>query len=337
MNRSLPHIFSMLKVVPLVALMLLVNGCINDNDTCLTAGESTDSELMTLSFQVISNNISSSRAGTDCEHDEDASEWPEFEDVISESNLAFYIFAQNPDGQWVSVMTMTNLPADKGQNAFMTVNGASGIWMITASIPKQEFEQKIGYSVERNPSQKIPFRVVVLANAVDSEVGTGSFSYEWLVRDTFDAFLTRCERVFFNLNKIHSDSNQASQVNGIYKGAIPMYGMNDFEVAGDELYYSDRQNPAWMGHVDLLRAMAKIRVMDNIENKDPDGYPRISDAYITSATARVNILPYEAKNFKGQQVDYPNISTTMYASRSSSGVPIPVSLPSRPRMRKSDR
>ncbi len=284
-------------------LMLALTACINDSSDCPDSG--LDSDMVTFSFQMVTNSLGFTRALDASGHDETISEWPAFEDTIVEGDFAFYVFAKDASDEWKMIMSMTDFRNNK--NASMTVKGVSGVWMIIAAIAKSELENTLGYKIESGPKQQIQLRVAVIANATGGNTqATSRVNYASLVKPTFPEFIKTANEVLFNLGSIHSPNTGDSGVDGIYKGAIPMYGMNEFTVSGDQLYYSNRQDPAWMGNVELLRAIAKIRVVDNIESKNPEtGFPRIKSAEIYSATARAYVLPYGAESFKGEQVDQP--------------------------------
>lgn len=294
--------FSLLSVFVLTGAL---SACINDSSEC--PDPKVESDLVTFSFQMVSTNIGSTRALDASGHDDTVSEWPAFEDTIIEGDFAFYIFAQDAEKVWKMIMSMTDLRNNK--NAYMTVKGISGVWMITAAIPKDELENTLGYKIKSGPEQKIKLRVAVIANGTGGNTAaTSRVNYASLIKPTFTEFINEANDILFNLGSIHSGNEGDSSVDGIYKGAIPMYGMNEFTVSGDQLYYSKQHDPAWIGNVDLLRALAKVRVIDNIESKKPEtGFPRIESAEVFSATARSYILPYDAANFMGVQIDEPRI------------------------------
>lgn len=292
----------------LVVMSSMITGCINDASDCpLRGGE--ESDVITLSFQMLSTNIEGSRAADDLGHEETSSEWPAFEDKIVEGDFAFYIFAQDISNEWKLIMSMTDIRNNK--NANMIVTSVSGVWLITAAIEKAYFESILGYKIERGSNQLIPMRVSVLANAGGGDTAaTSRVNYASLIQPTFSQFIQKASELLFNLGSISNSNIGDSGIGGIYKGAIPMYGMNEFYISGDELYYSNRQDPVWMGNVDMLRSLAKVRVIDNIKSKNPEtGFPRIEEAEVYSATARSYVLPYGAESFKGIQIDEPRIYT----------------------------
>ncbi|MDE6556462.1 MAG: hypothetical protein K2K55_05805 [Duncaniella sp.] len=310
MIRSFQNIDKTLRLCLMLMLTALVapafTSCINDSSDC-PIDEGGPSDTYTFSFQMVTNNIGQSRALDEGDHDETYSEWPAFEDQILATDFAFFIFLQNQDGEWPMIMSMTDMVNNK--NAAITINGYAGMWMVTAAIAKKELEAKLGYQLSKNDTRKINLRVAVLANVGGGEThATKRYDYTRLIKENFTDFIKEADNMVFSMSTIHSVNDGASGVDGIYKGAIPMYGMNEFSVTSDDLYYSDKVNPAWMGEVDMLRALSKIRVVDTIENKDDEGYPYIDNVDIVSATPQCYVTPYDAVNFKGVQTDYPRIT-----------------------------
>lgn len=288
-----------------MALLVLTGAftaCINDSDDCPKNVE--ESEYITLSFQLTSSEGTRSRAENG--HEESESEWPAFEDMIEDDDFAFFIFTRDNEGNWPMIMSMIDLKK-ASDNAHMTVSGISGVWMITAAIPKAELEDIVGYEIKAGMSQSVPLRVAVIANAGGgATTATAKVDYSILIADDFEGFIEKANNLKFAMNKVHSVSSGDSSVDGIYKGAIPMYGMKEFSVSGDMLYYANEADPAWLGEVDMLRALAKLRVIDNIENKNPTTHlPRIEEVSVESRTVEAYVLPVDAANFTGVQKDSP--------------------------------
>ncbi|MDE6522598.1 MAG: hypothetical protein K2L17_07265 [Muribaculaceae bacterium] len=289
--------FSLLAVLVLTGAF---TACINDTDDCPKNVEGSD--YITLSFQLTSSEGTRSRAENG--HDESESEWPAFEDIIEDDDFAFFIFTRDSEGNWPMIMSMTDLKTATDK-ANMTVSGVSGVWIVTAAIPKADLEGIIGYEIKSGMSQNVPLRVAVIANAGGAATSaTNKVDYSAYVAEDFVRFIDKANTLKFAMTKVHSGSNGDSSVDGIYKGAIPMYGMKEFSISGDMLYYANEADPAWLGEVDILRALAKLRVIDNIENKNPTTHlPRIDEVSIDSRTIEAYVLPTDAENFSGVQKD----------------------------------
>ena len=304
MNMKLKTIH--IRQLPLLLTVILLAGamtsCINDSDNCPSIEE--ESDYVTLSFQLNSSEGTRSRAENG--HGESESEWPGFEDIIEDDDFAFFIFTKDSGGKWPMIMNMTSLK-DATDKAHMTVSGVSGVWIVTAAIPKAELEDITGHEIKAGMGQSVPLRVAVIANAGGAATSaTAKVDYSAYVADDFDGFIVKANALKFAMTKVHNGSSGDSSVDGIYKGAIPMYGMKEFSVSGDMLYYASEADPAWLGEVDMLRALAKLRVIDNIENKNPATHlPRIDEVNIESRTIEAYVLPPDAEDFSGVQQDKP--------------------------------
>lgn len=286
---------------------LLFSGC-----SCLWESESDcpmpaagRAENITLSFRMISSNIGHTRA--DDQHEERDSEWPQFEDVINVRDFAFYIFLDNDaEGRKPLVMKMTDISASHNPNAMVT--GSYGGYTVTSVIPRESMEKLLGRALSASSSEPVVFRIVILANSgagVDynalatdpAEVGTNVQNVT-----TYEEFMNRAEALLFNLNDIHNPVTGDSGVDGLYKGAIPMFGMGTFTTNEELLYASRTEERIWLGEVFMLRALAKLRVIDNAPT-DADGYPYVTAVSVRSTTNRGYQLPTNAKEYtNGSQV-----------------------------------
>lgn len=285
---------------------LLFSGC-----SCLWESESDcpmpaaagRAENITLSFRMISSNIGHTRA--DGLHEERDSEWPQFEDLINVRDFAFYIFLDNDaEGRKPLVMKMTDISASHNPNSMVT--GSYGAYTVTSVIPRESMEKLLGHPLSASSSEPVVFRIVILANsgadyqslaADPTEVGTNLENVT-----TYEAFMERAGALLFNLNDIHNPVEGDSGVNGLYKGAIPMFGMGTFTTNEELLYASRTEERIWLGDVFMLRALAKIRVIDNAPT-DSEGFPYVKAVSVRSVTDRGYQLPEGADTYSnGEQV-----------------------------------
>lgn len=285
---------------------LLFSGC-----SCLWESESDcpmpaaagRAENITLSFRMISSNIGHTRA--DGLHEERDSEWPQFEDLINVRDFAFYIFLDNDaEGRKPLVMKMTDISASHNPNSMVT--GSYGAYTVTSVIPRESMEKLLGHPLSASSSEPVVFRIVILANsgadyqslaADPTEVGTNLENVT-----TYEAFMKRAGALLFNLNDIHNPVEGDSGVNGLYKGAIPMFGMGTFTTNEELLYASRTEERIWLGDVFMLRALAKIRVIDNAPT-DSEGFPYVKAVTVRSVTDRGYQLPEGADTYSnGEQV-----------------------------------
>lgn len=86
---------------------------------------------------------------------------------------------------------------------------------------------------------------------------------------------------------------------------IPMYGLKHFDVAQADLYDSTPEQPYDITGGDpihLLRALAKIEVIDAIESKNSDKYPKVTGAKLLKGYYRYNARLIPDNFVDGQQV-----------------------------------
>ncbi|WP_295991369.1 hypothetical protein [uncultured Alistipes sp.] len=99
---------------------------------------------------------------------------------------------------------------------------------------------------------------------------------------------------------------------------IPMYGLKEFEVSTDELRRSDPSAPLQLGGADggihLLRALARLEVIDKISSKNEAGYPRVSAVRLLAGSYNRNALLVPAAFSDGEQVTAPTLQTPADAS-----------------------
>lgn len=276
---------------------LFLSGCSLFEESLPDCVDPNASEMIALSFKMTSSNIGS-RA--DANHDEIDSEWHQFEDLIDIKNFAFYIFLENGADRPL-VMKMTNIAGSTDPNQMIT--GSYGAYTVTTVIPKQNLEDALGRVLDPVSSNPVNFRVVLLANA---PAGT---DYEALaVADgnpaTFARFMQNAAGLSLNMNGngFYNPLESDSSVDGIYKGAIPMYGTLSFSTTEEALYNSRPEERIYMGDVFMLRSLAKIRVIDAAP-KDDDGYPRITSVTVNGSTNMSAMLPAGANTYvNGNQV-----------------------------------
>lgn len=78
---------------------------------------------------------------------------------------------------------------------------------------------------------------------------------------------------------------------------IPMYGLKEFTVAAEALRRSSEDAPVQLsgadGEIYLLRALARLEVVDAIESKNDEGYPRIASVELLGGNyeSRALLIP----------------------------------------------
>ena len=304
-------------------LAFILTGCslIDDSLPECPAGDS--SESITLSFKMISPNIGTTRA--DSQHQETDSQWPQFEDLIDINDFAFYIFLDNAEEKpLVMKMKMSEL-ADSSDPASM-ITGSFGAYTVTTVIPKRNLEALLGRDLSPDSSDAVDFRIVLLANvnAGMSSDDAGYTDYNSLAPvdaanagsdlskvTTYSQFLENIDKIGFNLNYVYNPMEGDSSIDGLYKGAIPMFGMVTAHTTEALLYKSRPDERIYLGDIYMMRSLAKIVVIDNAERIDEE-YPYVSSVTVEGITDMSYPVPALASYTNGQQ-----IHDTRFLQRSS--------------------
>lgn len=290
------------------AAMAMLPSC---NSILEEGGACPESDSVMLSFKMLT---SAPMTGTRTDgqgHDEVDSEFREFEDGINVNDFAFFIFVGEGEGAKL-VVKNTNIASSTDPTTMIT--GSPGAYTVTVKIDRETLDTKLGHPIEPGSTAPVNFRFVVFANCyspVDTEVNPdGGGRYDALVGNTFGEVIANAAKWGFAMDEIYSSVENDSPVEGLYKGNIPMYGTNNFTVTEGALYASRPDDRIYLGEIDLLRALAKVRVVDNIPQRDKDtlGFPRIEWVEFIGTQDYARQLPYDALNYKnGTQVHTPNI------------------------------
>lgn len=303
--RLLKHIYSGLAAVAAMAILPSCNSILEEGGAC------PEPDSVMLSFKMLT---SAPMTGTRTDgqgHDEVDSEFREFEDGINVNDFAFFIFVGTGDDAQL-VVKNTNIASSTDPTTMIT--GSPGAYTVTVKMDRQTLDTKLGHPIEPGSTAPVNFRFVVFANCyspVDTEGNPdGGGRYDALAGNTFGEVVANAAKWGFAMDEIYSSVENDSQVDGLYKGNIPMYGTNNFTVTEGALYASRPDDRIYLGEIDLLRALAKVRVVDNIPLADKDalGYPRIEWVEFIGTQDYTRQLPYDAGNYEnGTQVHTPNI------------------------------
>lgn len=284
-----------------VAIMAAITSCeaVMDGERPCPAGES-----VSLSFKMItSTTLVGTRADDNPFHSEVDSEFRQFEDGIDVNDLGLFIFAKDIDGVDQLVMKTTNISSST--NPAMMITGSPGAYTVTMIVEKDNLTKILGYEIDANSDENVDFRIMILANCKNAISGG------WNAIDgmTFTEVVTQAQSIAFPMEAIHNTNMGDSEVDGVYKGNIPMFGTNTFTVSQQDLFLSRPDERIWLGQIDMLRSLAKVRVIDNIQNKDDSGYPKIIAAEILSSQSAAIPVPFDAVGYRnGYQVHTANIA-----------------------------
>lgn len=289
----------------MIAVVASMTSCINDYAECKEPLNE-----VSLNFKIISSNVSFSRADN-YGHDEHDSDWPEFEDNISEESLAFFIFGEASDGSWPLLLRMTDLHEEQEVgDADVTIEAFPGFFNVKARIESDKFQNILGRSLRWGTGSSIRLRVVAIANTKPdySKINSSTFSSfinGAAATEELPAYSGAKDITFAMSDFIKSGVTGDINVADYYQGSMPMYGLGEFTISDDNIIDSNKVDYAMIGEVHLQRALAKVCVIDNIENRNPDTLlPRIESVAVRSRTQLGYVLPQNPLDYENN--DLPN-------------------------------
>lgn len=301
--RLLRYIKSGLAALVAMAMLPSCNSIMEDGGVC------PESDSVMMSFKMITAAHMSGTRADNNGHKEVDSEFREFEDGINVRDFAFFIFAGEGED---AKLVVKNTDIASSTDPTTMITGSPGAYTVTVKIAKEDLERVLGRPVEPGSSKAVNFRFVIFANCYSPVTGgnpSGGGNLGLLTGITYGEVIDQASKWGFDMEEIYSPSeNTDSSIDGLFKGNIPMFGTNSFSVTEGALYASRPDERIYLGEIDLLRALAKVRVADNIGDKDLLGFPRIERVEILSSQSHARQLPDDAVNYRnGTQVHTPNI------------------------------
>ncbi|MDE5877587.1 MAG: Ig-like domain-containing protein [Muribaculaceae bacterium] len=263
--------------------------------------EDDEAGYVTMNFRLVCSNLRPTRADNTFGHTETDSDWAAFEDKIDINDFAFFIFVEGTDKAWPLVMKMTHLNDSTTSDSHVTVTKSPGAYSVTAKIPAETLkDQNIG-------KEDVNFRIIVLANAGSDH------SYEALGDlTTYNDVITQVQNWIFEMSSIYNNDGSTSAIRDLYAGAIPMFGQQSFTVKEDELFSPRPEYKKQIGDIFMVRALAKIKVVDNIQNKSDEGFPRIESVTFQGWRPNAYIVPSLTGYENGYQVETARPTETKY-------------------------
>ncbi|MBD5250641.1 MAG: hypothetical protein HDS56_05655 [Barnesiella sp.] len=293
-------------ILYLLPVLLLFAGCSSSDGPDVKGSDGS----VSLSFSMLTSGaITSSRADSEG-HGETDSEYRNFEDGIDISDLGVFVFAKiaGTTGDEKLVYKLTNLLSS--DDARINVVGAPGSYLVNLMIRREDLKEILGgYDISPEGDALIQFRMLLLANC--SSPGTNATAkWDAITGQDFPTVIDQLSEWNYAMSYIYNE-NGGPDAESIYsnrKKNVPMFGTNVFTATEGDLYYSRPENRVYLGQMDLLRSLAKVRVVDNIGGKNEAGYPRITSAEFLSSQAQARQVPAGAVSYQnGQQVHTPNI------------------------------
>lgn len=263
-------------------------------------------ENFTLSFQVITPVAApDSRVVDEQGHEEVGSEYSSFEDGIDVNDLALFVFASPVGGAEENLVLKTT---DFRSNSQLSISGTEGNFIINLTFPRSQLKEALGFDVDPNSDRLISFRMLMMANS-----DKNAAAWEAIDATDFNGIISQLNAWTFPMADLYeapANGTDDPDIRDLFcKKGIPMFGTNTFSVAQDVLYESRPDNRIYLGELSLLRSLAKVRIVDNIQVKDRDGYPKIVGVTVFGTQSTAHQLPADAANYiDGHQVHTPNIA-----------------------------
>lgn len=301
-----------LSALLLLTLLLPLGGCFQENNPCPEPDDTGQGNVY-MSFRIVASNSSGTRAD-DQGHPEEGDEFLPVENDISVGDFAFFIFVG--EGSDAKLLTKVN-------NIFGNddkITGAQGIYTINLEFTPEQIKAVFGREFDPSSNAAVSLRAVTFANSYSSDPANSVNNLTAVEgTTTYGEFMAQAYEMAVGLSgNLYEASPGASSVDrlnfdsgadGMYKGFIPMFANKLFTTTEADLCRSRHDDSVWLGETWLLRAVAKVRVEDNIQNRDAaTGYPRIAAADIVVMNSVAYQLLFNAQEYKdGWQVHTPHI------------------------------
>ncbi|MDE7421571.1 MAG: hypothetical protein K2N35_15370 [Muribaculaceae bacterium] len=304
----------MKQYIVLILTTLLLSACSFINEPFEDCPVERQGEAIQLSFQLMTT--SPFTRTDDSFHLEEDSELRQLEDGIDFSDFGLFIFARlSSDAEGGERLVIKNTDISSSSNKDIIIDGALGDYTISMMILRSQlhdiiFGEDSEQQIDPNGVETITFRILIVANCNSSETNAQE-KWDEIDGTTFSEVIHQLDEWHYDMSNLYNGSYEGEDVEGLFnntKKNIPMFGTNIFQTSQAALYYSRPEDRVFLGEIDLLRALAKVRVVDNIQNKNADGYPKIIKAEFIGSQNGALPLPYEASKYiNGKQVHTPNI------------------------------
>ncbi|MDE6479178.1 MAG: hypothetical protein K2L45_02835 [Muribaculaceae bacterium] len=298
----------------LILSAFLLSACSLVNEPYQDCPEDKAQEAITLYFEM--NASGASTRADNQGHLEEESEFRQLEDGINYKDLGMFVFARmasKPGEAEKLVLKITDITSSENQK--IQISGTPGAYTVSFEILRSElnkilFGEDSEEEIAPNGKDNVIFRLLIVANATPAPKD-GIDPWAAIDGTTFDAVIAQLNEWDYNMDYLYDGSYEGGDVEGLYskgKKSIPMFGTNYFSVSQNTLFNSRPEYRIFLGQIDLLRALAKVRVVDNIQNKNNDGFPKISKVEFIGSQNGARPLPNDASKYiNGNQVHTPNI------------------------------
>ncbi|MDE5772869.1 MAG: hypothetical protein K2H86_00240 [Muribaculaceae bacterium] len=286
-----------------VLISVLMLSC-HDKEEPTPAGEGS----LCFSFDLMTGELNTNTRNDDMSHTETESEYRQFEDAIDLNDLGVFLFAKVEGGDSEALLLkVTDFSSQS--NTSIHLSGGPGSYRLNFDIERKELS-KILDNIDITPdgTDNIVFRLLILANC--SSPGTNAQA-KWnsIEGKDYETVINELQDWTYAVAYIYNDNYSGEDITKLYtnkKRNCPMFGTCLYSVSQEALYESSPESRLMIGEIDMLRALAKVRVVDNIPKVD--GYPRIVSATFYGTQSSARQLPFAAFSYiNGSQVHTPNI------------------------------
>ncbi|MDE6264328.1 MAG: hypothetical protein K2M11_04200 [Paramuribaculum sp.] len=253
-----------------------------------------------------------SRADSNGDHSEESSDNAQIEDYISLADLGVFIFGDRP-GETDPVLLYENTKITDQQYGF-SISGSIGDYTISLTLPADVVASLLGTNGTFSPlspsgTRNLKLTVAMLANIDGNKVNTSDFTAFDNLKAAVDGDLTNASKLS-DFNEL-AEALEFTASNSAANMLIPMYGISSFTLSESDMFYSRPDSRIELGDISMLRAMMKVRVVDNIANKNDEGYPKITrtQLFYKSVTGYVT-PPTPGSYVNGTQIHNDRIAQT---------------------------
>lgn len=314
------------------AMMLTLTGCVNEDSPC--PGDGDEATKVTLQFTVMTHNPAASRdaqqsratgaeasllsrAGDDCYDDIQGSP---AENYINTSDCQFLLF--DADRKLLRPIFPEITGKDDVQYTYYTIK---------ASITEPYFDEAV-----KADRDQIDFYIMVIANSHSTGLDG---QYPGLTPGVTTIEDIAAQKIIYNLpsqgkiGDMYWTSSWSPSIES--QNCIPMAGLQKFTVSATQLKESTYDVPVYLSDenangktIDMLRAMAKIEVIDKIDL--PDGYDpnikrmKVEKVELIGFYRKGTILPLigstgQWPDYVSEDINLPNVPSLNYYA-----VPVPI-------------
>lgn len=248
-------------------------------------------------------------------HDEEGNDNNQIEDYICPNDFGVFIFATRA-GETDPVLLYYNTSTTDPSEGF-AMSGSLGDYTISLTLPSDIVADVItpGASgtfspLSPNGERSMTITVAMLANIGGSSNNHSDYAQfaalkQVLAGNTLGEASKFSDFIAIANNLTYRGSTSSTSIH------IPMYGLSSFTMSESDMYYSRPDDRIELGDISMLRAMMKVRLIDDIQGKSDDGYPRITGATLIYKSVNGYVTPDDPANYKnGYQVHTDRIAAT---------------------------